>query len=257
MKILVFDTETTGLPEKDASIYDFEKWPYIIQISAILYDLSTNQTIIYDNYIKIDNSINIPPESFEKHNLTHEFLNKNGINIIPALREFNKLVYRSDLIIGHNISFDKRLVFVECLRNNLTQYFTKFRGRQQIRKPEYCTMRKTTNICKLSAISKRTGKPFRKTPSLLELYSFLFPEETIPKDLHNSLVDILVTFRCYMKVEQNIDIVETNEKIKNLFINYNCIESKLKNTIDPIMQEMELFRILEKEDVYQNISMPS
>ena len=49
MKILVFDTESTGLPEKDASIYDFDKWPHIIQISAILYDLSTNQTVIYDN----------------------------------------------------------------------------------------------------------------------------------------------------------------------------------------------------------------
>lgn len=89
MKILVFDTETTGLPLKDEfnkepSIYDFDKWPFIIQISYILYNLSTNETIIKNNYIKIDNSIVIPPGSFEKHKLTHEFLNTNGINIIPA-----------------------------------------------------------------------------------------------------------------------------------------------------------------------------
>ena len=37
MKILVFDTETSGLPEKGASIYHHSKWPYIIQISYILY----------------------------------------------------------------------------------------------------------------------------------------------------------------------------------------------------------------------------
>ena len=35
MKILVFDTETNGLPEKNASIYDLNKWPHIIQLSYI------------------------------------------------------------------------------------------------------------------------------------------------------------------------------------------------------------------------------
>ena len=72
MKILVFDTETTGLPIKDEngkepSIYDYDKWPYIIQISYILYDLSTNDTIIKNDYVKIDNSIIIPDESFKIH----------------------------------------------------------------------------------------------------------------------------------------------------------------------------------------------
>ena len=38
MKILVFDTETSGLPERSASIYEHSKWPYIIQLSYVLYD---------------------------------------------------------------------------------------------------------------------------------------------------------------------------------------------------------------------------
>tara|TARA_Y100000768_G_C23941425_1_gene665325 strand:+ start:136 stop:846 length:711 start_codon:yes stop_codon:yes gene_type:complete len=235
MKILVFDTETTGLPEKDASIYDFEKWPHIIQISAILYDLSTNHMTIQNNYIKIDDSIDIPLESYEIHHLNHEFLNKNGIHIIPAMREFNNLLYKSDIVIGHNIAFDKKLVFVECLRHKIRQYFTQFNGRQQIRKAEYCTMKKSTNVCKLSAISKRTGKLFRKTPSLIELYTFLFPESEIPKDLHNSLVDILITFRCYMKLEHNIDIIKINEKTKKLFIEYNCISNSLQDNSSEII----------------------
>ena len=58
MKVLVFDTETTGLPEKGASIYDNNKWPHIIQLSYILYDLSTNLVLIKDNYIKIDDRNN-------------------------------------------------------------------------------------------------------------------------------------------------------------------------------------------------------
>ena len=80
MKVLVFDTETTGLPEKGASIYDKSKWPYIIQISYILYiiyyilyDLSNNSTLIKDNYIKIDNSIVISDENhLQSHALPTE-----------------------------------------------------------------------------------------------------------------------------------------------------------------------------------------
>jgi len=34
MRVLVFDTETSGLPtEKNPSIYETQKWPYIIQLS--------------------------------------------------------------------------------------------------------------------------------------------------------------------------------------------------------------------------------
>ena len=40
MKVLVFDTETTGLPtERNASISDLEVWPHIVQLSYILYDV--------------------------------------------------------------------------------------------------------------------------------------------------------------------------------------------------------------------------
>ena len=227
MKILVFDTETTGLPiknefNKEPSIYDFDKWPYIIQISCILYDLSTNETIIKNNYIKIDNSIVIPNESFEKHKLTHEFLNTNGINIIPALREFNELLKMSDIIVGHNISFDKRMVFVECLRHNIPQYFTRFKGRQRIQKTEFCTMRKTTKFCNFIRISKKTNKPYLKTPSLSELYLHLFPESILPTELHNSLVDILITLKCYIKFNYNFNIADINDKINQLCIQYDC-----------------------------------
>ena len=39
MKVLIFDTETTGLPEgKNPSIYETQKWPHIIQLSYIVYD---------------------------------------------------------------------------------------------------------------------------------------------------------------------------------------------------------------------------
>jgi hypothetical protein len=39
MKVLVFDTETSGLPsERNSSILDTVKWPYILQLSFMVYD---------------------------------------------------------------------------------------------------------------------------------------------------------------------------------------------------------------------------
>ncbi len=228
MKILIFDTETTGLPVKDEygkdpSIYDLDKWPYIIQISYILYDLSQNEANIKNKYVKIKNSIIIPPESYKIHKLEHNFLNIHGDNIIPVLNEFNNLLKISDIIVGHNISFDKRLIMVECFRNNIKQYFTYFKGKERIKKSEFCTMKKTTKLCNIIKISKKNNKPYLKTPSLSELYLHLFPESILPKELHNSLIDILITFKCYIKYNHNFDITEKNDKIKTLCDKYNII----------------------------------
>lgn len=216
MKVLVFDTETSGLPEKAASIYDKSKWPYIIQLSYILYDMSNNSALIKNNYIKIDNDVIITPESFNIHHISREILNSQGINIVPALKEFNECLKRCDIVVGHNISFDKRLIFVECLRHNVKQYFTQFINNQKIHKPEFCTMKNTTQFCKLERLSK-TNQVYNKMPKLSELYVLLFPNESLPIDLHNSLVDVAMTLRCYVKYVYNCDVKESNENIRALF----------------------------------------
>jgi len=220
MKILVFDTETTGLPQDKASIYENSKWPHIVQLSYIFYDLSNNNAIIKDNYIKLNPTVQISQKSIEIHGLNHEFLNANGIHIIPALREFNDYLDKCDVVVGHNISFDKRMIFVECLRHKVEQKFTKYENNVKITKPEYCTMKNTTEYCNIIALNK-TNKTYIKQPKLIELYMVLFPESPIPKELHNSLVDILCTFRCYLKYAYNIDIIEINEKIKEMFAKFN------------------------------------
>lgn len=216
MKVLVFDTETSGLPEKEASIYDKSKWPYIIQLSYILYDLSNNSSLIKNNYIKIDESVIITQESYNIHNISREILNSQGINIVPALKEFNECLKKCDIVVGHNISFDKRLIFVECFRHNVTQYFTQFINNEKIHKPEFCTMKNTTQFCKLERLSK-TNQVYNKMPKLSELYALLFPNDPLPKDLHNSLIDVAMTLRCYVKYVYASDVKENNENIRALF----------------------------------------
>jgi DNA polymerase III epsilon subunit-like protein len=228
MKVLVFDTETTGLPQKtdhgkEASIYDFDKWPNIIQISCILYDMDTNEVVIKNYYIKINKDVVISPGSFEKHNITREYLDIHGIDIITALNEFNELVNISDVIVGHNISFDKRMVFMESLKNNIPQNFTKYTNDVEIKKAEFCTMRKTTKFCNIVRHSKTTNRTYFKTPSLSELYLILFPESKLPTELHNSLVDILITLKCYFKFNYNLNVIDMNSRIKQLCSEYNCL----------------------------------
>lgn len=217
MKVLVFDTETSGLPEKEASIYDKSKWPYIVQLSYILYDLSNNSSLIKNNYIKLDESVTISQESFNIHNISREILNEQGIHIVPALKEFNECLKICDVVVGHNISFDKRLIFVECFRHNVSQYFTQFINNQKIHKPEFYTMKNTIQLCKLERLSK-TNQVYNKMPKLSELYLILFPNEPLPKDLHNSLIDVAMTLRCYVKYVYNSDIVEVNDTLKELFL---------------------------------------
>jgi DNA polymerase-3 subunit epsilon len=215
MKVIVFDTETTGLPtERNPSIFDFEKWPYIVQLSYVVYD--TNKKCIlenFDNIIRLHDNIDIPEVTSKIHGITKEISNSVGVNIVSVLTKFNKDLQEADIVVGHNISFDKRLVMVECMRNKIEQSFN-FRNNK---KPEYCTMKNSIDICKIEKISAN-GEKYFKYPRLNELYYHLF-EET-PKGIHNSLIDVLICLRCYVKLAHNYDIIN-EEEIKNIFIDYS------------------------------------
>ena len=53
MLILVFDTETSGLPKsRSQSIMESHNWPFILQIAWILYDSDKNLILEKTNKIK-------------------------------------------------------------------------------------------------------------------------------------------------------------------------------------------------------------
>uniref|UniRef100_A0A6C0IIM2 Exonuclease domain-containing protein n=1 Tax=viral metagenome TaxID=1070528 RepID=A0A6C0IIM2_9ZZZZ len=221
MKVLIFDTETTGLPtERNASIMDVSKWPYIVQLSYILYDSETKQLIdIADDLIQLPIGVEITPGSEAIHRISQVMCQAHGIRMLDALNCFNKALDNADLIVGHNLSFDKRMLMVESKRLGR---FLRF-NINGVQKPEYCTMKKTTDICKLE-FKTPTGKPYFKYPTLSELHFKLF--DNLPKGTHNALADILICLRCYLKVVDNYDFVtdhsDTCDKLKNMYIE-NCL----------------------------------
>lgn len=203
MRILVFDTETTGLPkERNPSIYRTELWPFVIQLSYVVYDSELNEVMVLVNdYINIAFDTEISKESQEVHKITREMLNE-GITIKEALHKFNEYTKHCDLIVGHNVSFDKRMVIVEGIRNKINMEVEE----------TYCTMRNSTEICKIEKINPK-GEIYFKFPTLSELHFHLFKK--IPKNTHNALIDILICLRCYCKIELNKDITRINREVRS------------------------------------------
>ena len=52
----------------------------------------------------------------------------------------------------------------------------------------------------------KPGTKYKKPPKLMELHQELF--ETIPNNLHNSMIDVFVTFRCLHQMIYERDIFD-------------------------------------------------
>lgn len=205
MKILVFDTETTGLPKSyRSSIYDVEDWPYIVQFAWIIYDTETKK-IKYYSYI-INCSCDSSPESLEIHKIDKSRIEKEGVDIKQVLKLFKQNVKSCNIIVGHNISFDKRMVMVECIRNNYKPLFENV--------DEYCTMLNGKTITKILKKTK-TGSEYFKFPKLIELHENLF--QTIPNGIHDALTDTMICLRCYIFIVYKYDIMTQSKQFSELY----------------------------------------
>lgn len=205
MKVLVFDTETTGLPETfNTPITDTDKWPYIVQLSWILYDMDEHVVLNLQDHI-IQCEIDIPPESTKIHGITNTYAKRKGIPLCDAMDIFDLDFKKADLLIAHNISFDKQVYMVECIRNKRSHYFENI--------PEYCTMKETKQFCNIEKTTK-WGK-YVKYPTLSELHEKMF--DYVAKGVHNSMVDVLVCLRCYVSYTKHKDVLKQNRKLSTLF----------------------------------------
>jgi DNA polymerase III epsilon subunit-like protein len=216
MLLLIFDTETTGLPKtKNISKEDLPLWPYVVQFSYILFNTETKQIEkIVNEIIKIPLKVEISEEASAIHGITKEKTQKKGFDIETLIQEMSSDIIAVDLIVGHNITFDINMLLVETMRlslNALYTYkqkkYTEFAERLKIINT-FCTMSNNIDLCAIKTMSKKDGKEYNKFPKLVELHQTLFG--TIPPNLHNSLMDVLVCLRCYIYVKEEIDLLKTD-----------------------------------------------
>jgi DNA polymerase III epsilon subunit-like protein len=130
----------------------------------------------------------IDPIAKELTGITEEMCEKDGIPIADAVEMFVIAAENADLLVCHNTAFDKKLLGIEYLR------LSPDRTPKDVLcgKPDLCTMKITTPICR---IGKKDGRTGYKWPKLSEAILFFFQEEL--ENAHSAIVDIKATRRLY------------------------------------------------------------
>jgi DNA polymerase III epsilon subunit-like protein len=189
MRVLVFDTETTGIIP--SSITKLELMPYIVQCSFLTYDMTSHEIVhSYDNIVRVPNHVEISKKVSSIHGITNTISQEKGVPIADILHEFSEQLQQCDVLVAHNIEFDKKMIEFECKRAQIPSPFTL---RESLR--EICTMKEGTELCNIIATNSRGS--YKKWPTLGELYNSLYgapPREA----LHNSLVDVIVCLCCFL-----------------------------------------------------------
>lgn len=224
MRILIFDTETTGLPQgRNPSIMDSALWPHIVQLSYIVYDTELSQVIcITDDIIDIPENVVISDFCVALHGITNLISKTKGIPISAAIQPFLQEFEKAELVIAHNMEFDLNMLGAELVRLKTSVQNSKIESKRWYDKigmlidstKLYCTMQSSLELCNIKAVYKTTKKEYVKFPSLSELHTHLFGY--IPANLHNSLHDSVVCLRCFYKMKFDKDIRDENSVLAEM-----------------------------------------
>ena len=187
---LYIDTETTGLPIDYKEHYTkLENWPYIVQVALIIEDDNYGILAKRDIIVKPD-GYTIPESASNIHGITNEKA-KSGEKREDVFNYLDLILNNTDIIIGHNASFDLNIIKAEIIR-------TKGIDNALFEKKEYSlidTMRLGKDVCKIPR-SYIYGD--YKYPKLNELYYKLFNKHF--DNQHNAMADVEATYECYKEL---------------------------------------------------------
>ena len=123
---LIFDTETTGLPQNwKAPLTDFDNWPRMVQIAWQMHD-EKGALIDVKNFIIKPEGYDIPYNAEQIHGISTERAQKQGVDLKTVLEEFATDVKNSKFVVGHNIEFDNNIVGCELLRSEMNNLLSDF-----------------------------------------------------------------------------------------------------------------------------------
>jgi len=184
----------------------------------------------YDTFVKPTIPVKVTEEITRLTGIVQEDVD-NGRPIRQVLDDFFQVLKLADIIVGHNIDFDKKMIALEIARlyfetekpssgkaisfGNIFNaggeksllriwYLYVFNFVKEEPIDEYCTLQNSIELCNIIRTNKRG--PYLKYPKLSETYDTLFGQ--IPENLHNSLTDTVVCLRAYMKLAKREDIGE-------------------------------------------------
>ena len=196
---LIFDTETTGLPQNfNAPLSDSDNWPRMVQIAWQLHD-ENGELIENQDYIIKPEGYDIPFNATRIHGISTKMAQEQGRDLQEVLEEFTEVLKKTKVVAGHNIDFDYKIVGAELFRKGIENTLEKT--------PSADTMELGTGFCQLNG-----GKNGRyKSPKLEELYEKLYGKKF--DEAHNAAADVNATAQVFFEMMRIGIIPAENLKI--------------------------------------------
>lgn len=188
---LIYDTETTGLPDFKARSAD-PKQPHIVQLAMILLG-EDGATVSEQSIIVRPNGWEIPAASTAIHGITQERAMDEGIPESQAVAAFIIAQARATIRVAHNESFDRRIMRIAMTRAGIAREFIELVEAR----PWFCTCTTAKPIVNLPPTEKMVAAGFTnpKPPNLTECMKHFFDESL--DGAHDALVDARAAARVY------------------------------------------------------------
>lgn len=175
-RLLVFDTETTGVPASWRTPYtDVDNWPRLVSIAWAFLD-GLRRVIGSRSYIVVPVGFDIPPEASKIHGITTARARRDGVSLQLALDDFRQCLEWADIVVAHNLEFDEAVTRAEACRLGRELPFDERAG--------FCTMKSTKDLCRIPFPSGRGYK----YPTLAELHQACFGRPH--KRAHDAVGDV-------------------------------------------------------------------
>jgi DNA polymerase III epsilon subunit-like protein len=204
MKVLIWDTETTGLPNKKLPI---EEQPYIVQFAWILIDINDNWD--YEEIKRVDwlikPPINIPYETSLIHNI-YDCDVSSCDNFAGFANWISKIINTADIVAWHNISFDETIIRIEFDRLKAKWLPYDYCPKQVI-----CTMKSSVNYCKLPK-DNWVGYKYPKLQELLKKTTWEYFSWA-----HNAIIDCENTVKAFSILVREWVIKLKEKELLSLF----------------------------------------
>ena len=192
-KYLFVDTETTGTPKDyDGDVYDVDNWPRVVQLAWMLVD--EDGKLVSDDCSIVKNKGMVPKSAEEVHGISTERMRAEGVSPKDAYKKLMDAIACAEYVIIHNVDFDKPVIAADMLRHKMNDLAEKF-----LNQSFYCTMKNGVDICRLPGYHGEY-----KYPKLVELLGKLYFDDSSVSigGLHSADADVLVTYRCFMKMKE-------------------------------------------------------
>ena len=186
LTVLLLDTETNGLPKnRYAPISEPGAYPAILQMSWSIFEIegrTLRSVATRDIGIALHPSEAWDTGAAKIHGLS-EIEARGGTPAVSALLELRTALQAVDVVIAHNLSFDKSVIraagYTEAGRHpdNAADLRSIWPQPSQNEIKEFCTMKSTRDLVRIPATAKQAQYADLgrfKAPKLNELYAWLY-----------------------------------------------------------------------------------